>query len=166
MGKRSRKRMRPAGERVVEDAPAPEPAPAPAASPRAARRDREKRRRDELPAPPWAPFPLVELSVLAALVIGVIGFFTSGRSGAIMLVCAAALGSLAGLEITIREHFAGFKSHTTVLAGVAAIAATALVYFAGGPQWLIIAVAVVLFLTGFWLLRIAFQRRSGGYSIR
>src|SRR3954454_4354230 len=168
MGKRSRKRARPAGERVIEDAPAeaaPEPAAA-ASSPRASRRERDKRRRDALPAPPWAPFPLVELTVLAALILVAIGFFTSGTKGAVILVCGIVLGSLSGLEITIREHFAGFKSHTTVLALAVAIAAMAIAYFSGGPRWLVIAVGVPLFVAAFWLLRIAFQRRSGGYSMR
>jgi hypothetical protein len=164
MGKRSRKRVRPAGERVLDDPPEEKttaPAPAPVS-----RRERERRRRDELPKAPWAPFPLVELSVLAALIIGAIGFFSSGPRGAILLVCAAVLGSLAGLEITIREHFAGFKSHTTVLSGVPAIAGMALVFFTGGPRWLVIAVGIPVFVAAFWLLRIAFQRRSGGLSMR
>jgi hypothetical protein len=155
MGKRSRKRARPAGERVIE---------APAAAP--TRKERERSRRDALPPPPWAPVPLVELAVLAALIIGVIGFFTSGPPGAILLVCAAALGSLAGLEITIREHFAGFKSHTTVLALAVAVGAMAVVFFSGGPKWLVIAVGAPLFVFGFFLLRNAFARRSGGYTMR
>jgi hypothetical protein len=104
--------------------------------------------------------------VLAALVIGIIGFFTSGRPGAIMLVCAAVLGSLAGLEITIREHFAGYRSHTTALAGAIAVAGMALAFFGGGPRWLVLAVGVPLFVFGFWALRDAFQRRSGGASLR
>jgi uncharacterized membrane protein len=156
MGKRSRKRGRPAAERVVETPPA---APA-------TRKEREKRRRDALPPPPWAPFPLVELAVLAALIIGVIGFFTSGRQGAILLVCAAALGSLAGLEIAIREHFAGFKSHTTVLSLAIAVAGAAVAFFAGGPKWLVIAVGAPLFVFAFFVLRNAFARRSGGYTMR
>jgi hypothetical protein len=167
MGKRSRKRARPAGERVVEDPPVvASPEPASASSPRSARRERDKRRRDELPAPPWAPFPLVELSVLLALILVAVGFFTSGTKGAIILVCGIVLGSLSGLEITIREHFAGFKSHTTVLALAVAIAAMAVAFFSGGPRWLVIAVGVPLFVAAFWLLRIAFQRRSGGFSMR
>jgi hypothetical protein len=164
MGKRSRKRARPAAERVVEATPAAEPAK-PAAKP-VSRRERERARRDRLPPPPWAPFPLVELSVLAALIIGVIGFFSSGRRGAILLVCAAVLGSLAGLEVAIREHFAGFKSHTTVLSLAIAVAAMAIAFFSGGPQWLILAVGVPLFVFAFFFLRTAFARRSGGYTMR
>jgi hypothetical protein len=156
MGRRSRKRGRPAAERVVEAPPAAQ----------ASRRERERSRRDRLPPPPWAPFPLVELAVLAALIIGVIGFFSPGKRGAILLVCAASLGSLAGLEITIREHFAGFKSHTTVLSAAVAVAAMAVAFFAGGPRWLVVAVGVPIFVFGFFLLRNAFARRSGGYTMR
>src|SRR3954451_5073132 len=101
MGKRSRKRARPAGERVIE---------APAAPP--SRKQRERTRRDALPPPPWASVPLIALAVLAALMIGGIGFFPSGPNGSTLLVCAAPLGALAGLEITIPEPFAGFQSPT------------------------------------------------------
>jgi hypothetical protein len=87
--------------------------------------------------------------VLAALIIGVIGFFSSGTRGAILLVCAAVLGSLAGLEVAIREHFAGFKSHTTVLSLAIAVAAMALAFFAGGPRWLVLAVGIPLFVFAF-----------------
>jgi len=156
VGRRSRKRGRPAAERVVEAPPAAAPT----------RRQRERARRDRLPPPPWAPVPLVELAVLAALIIGVIGFFSSGKRGAILLVCAAVLGSLAGLEVAIREHFAGFKSHTTVLSLAIAVAAMALAFFAGGPRWLVLAVGVPLFVFAFFLLRNAFARRSGGYTMR
>ena len=83
-----------------------------------------------------------------------------------ILVCAAALGSLAGLEISIREHFAGFKSHTTVLSLAIAVAAMAVAFFAGGPKWLVIAVGAPLFVFSFFLLRNAFARRSGGYTMR
>jgi hypothetical protein len=76
------------------------------------------------------------------------------------------LGSLAGLEVAIREHFAGFKSHTTVLSLAVAVAAMAFAFFAGGPRWLVIAIGVPLFVFAFFLLRNAFARRSGGYTMR
>jgi hypothetical protein len=75
----------------------------------------------------------MELSVLVALGLGVGGFVVGGRRGGIMLACAAALGSLAGLEISIREHFAGYRSHTTVLAAAPAVVVAALLYFARAP---------------------------------
>ena len=46
-----------------------------------------------------------------------------------------ALGSLAGLELSVREHFAGYKSHSTVLAGTVAVVAAALGYFLLPSGW-------------------------------
>ena len=42
----------------------------------------------------------------------------------------------------------------------------ALAFFAGGPRWLVLAVGVPLFVFAFVLLRNAFARRSGGYTMR
>jgi uncharacterized membrane protein YhiD involved in acid resistance len=80
------------------------------------------------------------------------------------------LGSLAGLEVSIREHFAGFKSHTTLLAGSAAVLSMILVS-AVSPRGLAtlgiaVAVGVLVFVLAFFGLREAFRRRSGGYSFR
>src|SRR4051812_39571574 len=126
MGKRSRKR---ASAGAVPQAP-PETVPERAPVRARGRRPTE----DERPPAPWGKFPVVELSVLLALILGVTGIVVWGCEGQIMLACAAALGSLAGLELSIREHLAGFKSHSTVLAGTVAIATLAVLYFARAPK--------------------------------
>jgi hypothetical protein len=108
----------------------------------------------------------VELCVLLALVIGVAGFVVWGEKGRIMLACAAALGSLAGLELSIREHFAGYRSHSTVLAGTLAVAALAVMFFARLPQAVLLVVGAAVFATAFWALREFFKRRSGGFGWR
>src|SRR3954454_5773310 len=72
---------------------------------------------DDRPPAPWGSFPLVELAVLAAIGLFVAGLIVRGDRGGVMVVCALVLGSLAGLELSIREHLAGFRSHTTLLAG-------------------------------------------------
>lgn len=122
------------------------------------------------PPAPWGNFPLVEVVVLLAFAIGITGLFTSGRRGVTMLVAAAALGSLAGLEISIREHVAGFRSHTTVLAGAAAIAAMVGLFFAAGsggiPRGLLLLTGVAVFAAAWWSLREVFKRRSGGLGFR
>src|SRR5881398_2830193 len=113
MGKRSRKRPapdRPATTRAERDALRG------TAPPRRATRER--------PPAPWGSFPLTELVVLLALVFGVIGFFNlDTHRGKVMIAAAMVLGSLGGLEVSIREHFAGFKSHTTLIAGSLAVGA-------------------------------------------
>ncbi len=122
---------------------------------------------DERPRPPWHPVPLVELCVLIGLVLIVIGLFSVGdRRGGILIVCGMALASLAGLDTAVREHFAGFRSHTTLLAAVPAVLVAGVVYFARGPWALLIIAAVVIFAVAFAALRRAFRRLSGGVSFR
>jgi hypothetical protein len=107
----------------------------------------------ERPKAPWHPFPLVELCVLAGivlLVLGLINFDT--ERGKTMLLVGLALGSLGGLDTAAREHFAGFKPHTTVLAGVPTVAVAAVLYFAQVPWPVVLVGALVTFAIAFRLL--------------
>jgi hypothetical protein len=108
---------------------------------------------DDRPKAPWHPFPLVELCVLAGIVLLILGLINfDDRQGKTMVLVGLALGSLGGLDTAAREHFAGYRSHTTVLAGVPAVAVGALLYFAELP-WLIVSVgAVATFAAAFFLL--------------
>ena len=125
---------------------------------------------DERPEAPWGNFPLVEIAVLLAIVLFVAGLVTGGTDGRIMLTGALGLGSLAGLELSIREHFAGYRSHTTLLAAACAFAAMAATFFAAGrgdlARALLLPVAGVVFMGTWWALREAFKRRSGGLGFR
>ncbi|MEA2369088.1 MAG: hypothetical protein QOG41_1575 [Thermoleophilaceae bacterium] len=125
---------------------------------------------DERPPAPWGKFPLVELVVLLALILFGASFFFSGARSVVMLTAGLALGSLAGLELSIREHFAGYRSHTTILAGAVAFVAIAIVFFAGGKgdvsRALMLPVGGIVFAAGFWFFREAFKRRSGGLGFR
>jgi hypothetical protein len=119
---------------------------------------------DERPPAPWGDAPLAELVILAGIVslaIGVIG----GHPTAIGV--GVALAGLGGLEVAIREHFAGYRSHTTLLAGAAFVLVTGLVLYVGN-QILAVALAfgAVAFLISFYFARRAFQRASGGLSYR
>jgi hypothetical protein len=123
----------------------------------------------ERPKAPWGSFPLTELVVLLALVLGIAGLIVWGEQGQIMLLAGFALGSLAGLELAGREHFAGYRSHSTLLAASTGVAAGALVVVVvpgPGPRLPTLAVGLVVFAVGFWLLREAFKRRSGGLGFR
>lgn len=119
---------------------------------------------DERPPAPWGSAPLAELVILAGIVslaIGVIG----GHPTAIGL--GVALAGLGGLEVAIREHLAGYRSHTTMLAGFAFVLVTGLVFYAA-DQILAVALATgaVAFAIVFYLARRAFQKASGGLSFR
>jgi hypothetical protein len=125
----------------------------------------------EKPPAPWGSFPLTELVVLLALILGVLGFINlDTHRGKVMVLAAMVLGSLGGLEVSIREHFAGFKSHTTLLAGSAAVSSMLLIAAFGrgalGTLGIAVAAGVLIFVLSFWGLREAFRRRSGGATFR
>ena len=118
---------------------------------------------DERPKAPWAPFPLVELVVLLALVLLVAGFAVRGHRGTVMIAAGLVLGTLAGLELSIREHFAGYRSHTALLAGATALAVLVglSLLIPGIPIIVRLILALATFaLAARGLVRV-FQRRSG-----
>jgi hypothetical protein len=104
--------------------------------------------------------------ILVGLVLLVVGFFLGNARGAVMIGAGITLASLAALELSIREHFAGYRSHTTVLAGIPAVLVLALGFFLGWPQVANLGAAVAVFAVAFYLLREAFKRRSGGVGFR
>ena len=59
----------------------------------------------------------------------VAAFFIRGPRSTALLATGLALGSLAGLELSIREHFGGYRSHTALLAGAAGVATLALLFY-------------------------------------
>jgi hypothetical protein len=120
----------------------------------------------ERPPAPWGTFPLVELVVLLSLVLLVLGFVLQGTRGVTMIIAGITLGSLAGLELSIREHFTGFRSHTSVLAGAPAVLVLAAGFFLGLPPIVNLLAGLAVFGAGFYLLREAFKRRSGGLGFR
>jgi hypothetical protein len=125
---------------------------------------------DERPPPPWGSFPLDILVILLALGLFVGGLVVGGDRGQVMLTGALVLGSLAGLELALREHLAGYRSHTTLLAAVCAFIAMAITYFAAGKgdvaRALLLPVAGIVFMGSLWYLRELFRRRSGGLGFR
>jgi hypothetical protein len=117
---------------------------------------------DERPKAPWHPFPLVELCVLAGIVLLVLGLISADSDrGKAMLVSGMLLGSLGGLDTALREHFSGYRSHTTILAGLPGVALAAVLYFAGAPWPAVVAGAVLGFGGCAWALARAYARRTG-----
>jgi predicted lipid-binding transport protein (Tim44 family) len=168
MGRRSRKRT--GGEAS---------APATGESTRAERDEARRRRAQEaaarrresddprLPAP-WGPFPLTELVVLLAIGLLIGAFIVRGERGRTMLAAGLLLGSLGGLEVSIREHFAGYRSHTTIFAAAAGVLTIVVVTLVVHPikLWIVALIALAMFCLVFYLAREAFKRRSGGVGFR
>ena len=101
--------------------------------------------------------------ILVALVALVAGFFVRGNQGAVLIAAGLVLGAIGGLELSIREHFAGYRSHTLLLAGTAGVVVLGgLLYFAPGiSPALRVALAATVFATAAWALARAFRNRSG-----
>jgi hypothetical protein len=164
--KKSRKRRR---QRRPGGTPPPNPASRAVtrdeAAARAAARRAVRRREadpDRRPPAPWEPFPLVELMVLVAIVLLIGGFVVRGHRGTVMIGAGLVLGSLGGLELSVREHFGGFRSHTALIAGaIATVVAIGLTVLVKLPVIVAGILALIVFFgSARWLVRV-FQRRSG-----
>jgi uncharacterized integral membrane protein len=119
---------------------------------------------DERPPAPWGSFPLAELTVLAGIVMLAIGVAGQNPTAIGVGVVLAALG---GLEVSLREHLAGYRSHTTLLAGTVFVLITgALFYLANLILAICLAVGALAFAISFYALRRAFQKASGGLSFK
>src|SRR5918998_3655829 len=139
MGRRSRKRAAAGGSSGGEATTRAERDAA-----RQARGDKPKRRPgrptiDERPPPPWGNFPLSELLILVGIALMAWGLFSWDSEGNLRFAAGLAIASLGGLELSLREHLAGYRSHTTLLAGVAAFVVVTLLVVGPGPNqlWLL-----------------------------
>jgi hypothetical protein len=116
---------------------------------------------DERPKAPWHPFPLVELCVLVGIVLIVLGLIERDSAhGRAMLLAGLALGSLGGLDTAAREHFAGFRSHTLVLAGLPTVTVAGVLYFLRAPWIAVVGATAVTLAVCAPLLWRAYQRRA------
>ena len=104
--------------------------------------------------------------MLAAIGLGVAGFIVGGRTGGVLLLGGFLIGSVAGLEVALREHLGGYRSHTVLLASSAAVAVMAALVVAGAGRELLVPVAIAVFVAAFAGLRALFKRRSGGVGVK
>lgn len=117
------------------------------------RGQRQLGREGERPESPFGGLPISELAILAGLVAAAVGFIRGGGPALFVGVGVCALGVI---EITAREHFAGYRSHTALLAAIPAVAVEAgLVLAVGEPKQggLLLLAVVPVFAVMFWLLR-------------
>jgi hypothetical protein len=124
---------------------------------------------EERPQPLWGSFPLSEIVVAIGLVMLIVGLFLPPSRGKLVVAVGLVLASLAGLEVAVREHLTGYRSHTSLLAGGTGVAAIAIVLAVGRqnlPIWVAMLIGLAAGgLAAFGLLR-AFRRRSGGAAVR
>ena len=119
------------------------------------------------PQPIWAPFPLTEIGMAAGLAIVVAGLVGDGRRAAWLLSVGVVVLAVVVVELCLREHFAGYRSHTLLLAVLpVAVLDGAIARLLGaalrGPLVLAAALALAAAL-GWWLqarFRIAHERAT------
>lgn len=121
----------------------------------------------ERPPAPWGSFPLSELVILLGIVLILWGAF-SGNDGEQLLFAGLVVASLGGGELALREHMGGYRSHSTLLAGVAAFVAVTAVALGLGPVkvWILVVLGLAVFAATFYAMRELFKRRSGGLGFR
>ena len=119
------------------------------------------------PQPPWGSFPLSELVILLGIVLIAWGA-VSGEAGEERLLAGLVIASLGGGELALREHLAGFRSHSSLLAGVTAFVVVTVVALGLGPVkvWVLTLLGGAVFGATFYAMRELFKRRSGGLSFR
>jgi len=120
------------------------------------------------PQPPWAPFPLTEIGMAVGLAIFVAGIFGDGSRGAWLLGVGVLVLAVVVVELCLREHFAGFRSHTLLLAVLPVAVLDGVMVRALGDALrgpLVLAAALALAATlGWWLrtrFRAAHERAAG-----
>ncbi|HKH23646.1 MAG TPA: hypothetical protein VKA88_08485 [Solirubrobacterales bacterium] len=119
------------------------------------------------PRAPWGDFPLSEIVIFIGIVVLIVGFFIPPPQGFVMIAVGLGLGSLAGLELSIREHFAAYRSHTLLLSAAVGVPVFGGLFLGTSLSPAICVIAGLLAFGGAaWLFTSAFRRRSGGALYR
>ncbi len=120
----------------------------------------------ERPHSPWHPFPLSELLILAGAIGAVVAWNRGlAHRGTPLLIASIAAVMLGTIEVTLREHLSGFRSHAILLSLLPPLAFHTFVILVTQsqttvPRWLNVALLPIdgaLFAVLFRVLRARFQ---------
>lgn len=119
---------------------------------RAQRQARSDPTYGERPASPFGAVPVSEIAILAGAVALLVGWLN--RNG-VTLVVGVVVCALGVVEVTAREHFSGYRSHSTLLAGLVAVAVMTVLGIIVAPhnRLLLLIIAVPAFGATFKVLR-------------
>jgi hypothetical protein len=113
------------------------------------------------PPPPWHPLPLSELLILFGAIGTVVGFSRGISSGGAALFVGLAAVVIGTVEVMLREHLSGYRSHTLTLAAIPVIVLDVVLVLLISPftttlKLALVAIDVPLFVLLFKLLRARF----------
>ena len=109
-GRRRSRKRRPAAAAAVKRAAA-----APAEQAQAQRRA-PGGAAGERPRAPWHPWPLAEILILVGAIGAVVGLRRGFSHGGPLLLAGIAAVLIGTVEVTLREHRSGYRSHALILA--------------------------------------------------
>jgi len=174
--KRGRSR-RPPSQRAQGEPPAETVSPAtvaaperPTAGPSAPRRPKARERRargegaEERPRAPWHPLPLSELLILVGLLGVMVAVFLQQELHPALLVASIVAVAIGTVEVTLREHLGGYRSHTVLLALIPVVVLHSAVLLIAGaftsvPRWVnipLLALDIAIFSVLYKVLRLRF----------
>jgi hypothetical protein len=155
---RSRKRRNPgATPRAVPSPRRDERAERGSITARELRRSQPSGTRGERPEGLFGGFPVSEIAIFAGLIALVIGLIKGAQAP---LIVGSAVVALGVVELTAREHFSGYRSHTVLLAAIPAVALEAgvvLVFGEPSPRPLLLVVVVPVFAVLFFVFKRRFE---------
>jgi hypothetical protein len=156
--RRSRKRHSPGRAAARPSAPAPRPEPQPEARTTPTQKTGifTGTTYGERPQGMFGGLPVSEVAIAAGLIAVVVGWT---RHGGPALFVGIAICFLGVFEVTAREHFSGYRSHSALLAGMVAVAAETGLAIALTPRTrvLLLVVVIPVFAGAFMLLRKRFS---------
>jgi hypothetical protein len=109
--------------------------------------------RGERPSSPFGGIPVSEVAIFAGLIAVLVGFLNGGGPAVVGGIVLCGLGVI---EVTAREHFAGFRSHTILLAAIPTVGVEYLliqIMPSAWPRETALIGDVIVFGLLFWLLR-------------
>jgi hypothetical protein len=107
----------------------------------------------ERPPGRFGGLPVSEIAILAGAVALVVGIINHGGPALIAGVVICLFGVV---EVTTREHFSGYRSHTVLLAAIPAVAVEFLIALTVGPpaiRALLLVPVAAVFASCSWFLR-------------
>jgi hypothetical protein len=94
----------------------------------------QRRPDPERPRAPWHPVPVTEIVLVAGVVGVAIGLARGPAQGKAPLLVGLGLCALSVVELTLREHLAGYRSHALLIAFIPVVALETLVGLVSGDR--------------------------------
>ncbi len=121
---------------------------------------------DARPQAPWHPLPVSEVLILAGGAGFLIGLVRGPTASGALIAASVAAVALGTLEVTLREHMSGFRSHTVLLALLPAVVVHTVAVLVAGRfthvgrtlNLVLVALDVAIVVTLFRLLRARYGR--------